>query len=289
MYSMTGYGKAEYNENGIDLVVEIKTVNNRNFDFNAKMPRIFIAYEDALRKVVAEYVTRGRIDLFVTFSDKREDASALELDIAKARSYFQAAETLSNEFGIINDVTASSLMRFPDVLTEKVIKDASVFENILLSTVRQAAENLNLMRKTEGEKLIADMLNRMDYIKELRDKIAERAPLVVTEYSKKLSERIAAALEGVAIDENRLLNEVAFFTDKANIDEELTRLSSHITQFIETVKKENSGKKLDFLMQEFIRESNTICSKSNDVSVTKYALALKNEIEKVREQVQNIE
>ena len=289
MYSMTGYGKAEYNENGIDLVVEIKTVNNRNFDFNAKMPRIFIAYEDALRKVVAEYVTRGRIDLFVTFSDKREDASALELDIAKARSYFQAAETLSNEFGIINDVTASSLMRFPDVLTEKVIKDASVFENILLSTVRQAAENLNLMRKTEGEKLIADMLSRMDYIKELRDKIAERAPLVVTEYAKKLSERIAAALEGVSIDENRLLNEVAFFTDKANIDEELTRLSSHITQFIETVKKENSGKKLDFLMQEFIRESNTICSKSNDVSVTKYALALKNEIEKVREQVQNIE
>lgn len=289
MYSMTGYGKAEYNEGGIDLVVEIKTVNNRNFDFNSKMPRLFIAYEDAVRKVVAEYVTRGRIDLFVNFSDKRENSSAVELDVGKARSYYQAAETLAKEFGIENDLSVSSLIRLPEVLTETVKKDASEFEKILLSTVREAAINLNAMRKVEGEKLIADMLTRMSCIKELRDNIAKRAPLVVTEYAKKLKERITAALEGVSIDEGRLLNEVAFFTDKANIDEELTRLDSHITQFTDTVKKENSGKKLDFLMQEFIRESNTICSKSNDVYVTKYALALKNEIEKVREQVQNIE
>ena len=289
MYSMTGYGRAEYNENGIDLIVEIRTVNNRNFDFNSKMPRIFLQFEDEVRKTVANYISRARVDLFITFSDKREDAISLETDIERAKVIYSAAKKLSDELGIENDMTPSSLLRFPDVITESVKKDATEFKDILIKTVVSALENLNSMRKIEGDKLIDDMLSRIDTIESLKNKIAERAPLVVKEYSEKLKERIESALSGVNYDEARLLNEVAFFTDKSNIDEELTRLGSHIAQFKETVRKAYSGKKLDFLMQEFNRETNTICSKSNDITITNIALSLKNEIEKVREQVQNIE
>ncbi len=289
MYSMTGYGKAEYNENGISILAEIKTVNNRNFDFNCKMPRCFIAFEDVLRKKVSEYVRRGRVDLFITFSDKRENGSNVEVDFAKAESYLSAARQLAVKFGLENDVTVSFLMKSPDVIAEAVISDYSDLEKVLTDTVEKACCSLNGMRKTEGEKLVADMLARLETIKELRDKIAVRAPYVAAEYKEKLKERITAALAEVKYDEARLLNEVAFYTDKVNIDEELTRLNSHINQFKTIVKDADAGKKLDFLMQEFNRETNTICSKSNDIEVTNYALSLKNEIEKVREQVQNLE
>lgn len=289
MYSMTGYGKSEYNENGVDIIVEIKTVNNRNFDFNAKMPRIFSPYEDEIRKTVAKYVGRARIELFINFSDKRENACSIEIDMNRAKMIYDASVKISEEFGILNDLTASTVLRFPDVVSETVKKDASEFEAVLISTVENACKNLNEMRRKEGEKLISDMLSRMETIRDLRNKISERAPNVARDYAEKLRERIEKALSDVNYDESRLLNEVAFFTDRANIDEELTRLNSHINQFTETVSKEQSGKKLDFLMQEFNRETNTICSKSNDIEITGYALSLKNEIEKVREQVQNIE
>lgn len=289
MLSMTGYGKAEYNENGVQLVVEIKTVNNRNFDLNAKMPRAFLEFENAIRKVVAEYVLRGRIDLFVNFADKREKEGSVELNLEKAKAYLTAAKSLNENLNVENDLTASVLLRMPEVLTENTIADVKEFEEVLLELVKKACENLNLMRKVEGEKLCADMLARIDNISSLREKIKERAPKVALEYKEKLKNRIEEALSGVQYDETRLLNEVAFYTDKVNIDEELTRLSSHIEQFKSILPQKGCGKKLDFLMQEFNRESNTICSKSNDVEVTSYALALKNEIEKVREQVQNLE
>ena len=289
MYSMTGYGRAEYNENGVDLIAEIRTVNNRNFDFNSKMPRIFLQFEDDVRKTVANYITRARIDLFITFSDKRENSSPIEVDYERAKNIYAAADEIAKNLGVKNDLTPSVLLRFPDVFTETVKKDATEFKEILIKTVVIACENLNAMRKVEGEKLIVDMLSRMETIKSLRDKIEERAPNVAKDYAIKLRERIETALDGVNFDEARLLNEVAFFTDRANIDEELTRLKSHISQFTETVNKAGSGKKLDFLMQEFNRETNTICSKSNDIEITDCALSLKNEIEKVREQVQNIE
>lgn len=289
MYSMTGYGRAEYNENNIDLIVEIRTVNNRNFDFNSKMPRAFLQFEDEVRKTVANYVSRARIDLFIAFSDKRESLSPIEIDLERAKNLYAAANTISESIGVKNDLTPSALLRFPDVIIETIKSDASEFKDILIKAVKLACENLNAMRKIEGEKLIDDMLSRMETIKSLREKIAARAPMVAKDYAEKLKERIETALAGVSFDETRLLNEVAFFTDKSNIDEELTRLNSHINQFTETVNKAGSGKKLDFLMQEFNRETNTICSKSNDIEITGYALSLKNEIEKVREQVQNIE
>ncbi len=289
MYSMTGYGRAEYSENGIDFIVELKSVNNRNFDFNAKMPRAFICVEDRIRKTVGEYIKRGRIELFVNFSDHRETRAAVKADIARAGEYYRAAKEIAENLGLSNDCTVSYLMKCPDVIADDFTLDASEFEEILISTVKNACEKFNEMRKTEGEKLISDMLSRMDTIEEITGKISERAPLVATEYREKLRARIEEALKDVKYDEARLLNEVAFYTDKVNIDEELTRLKSHISQFRNIVNTLGAGKKLDFLMQEFNREANTICSKSNDLTVTGYGLSLKNEIEKVREQVQNLE
>ena len=174
-------------------------------------------------------------------------------------------------------------------MSDNTVADSEEFKEILLQTVTSAMEKFNQMRKAEGEKLVNDMLSRMDFIEQTVAKIKERAPLVAKEHKERLEERIKEALGDVKYDETRLLNEVAFYTDKVNIDEELTRLNSHVSQFRSIIKTEGAGKKLDFLMQEFNRETNTICSKSNDLTVTEYGLALKNEIEKVREQVQNLE
>lgn len=289
MLSMTGYGKAEYVENGITLVVEMKTVNNRNFDFNSKMPRVFISFEDMVRKTVAEYVKRGRVDFFINFNDSREKEINLDVNLEKALGYYNASCKIAEKLGLPNDFTVSTAMKSPDVITDNSLVDYSDMEEILKDTVKRACENLNKMRATEGEKLVSDMLSRMDTITDLRNSIVERAPLVAKEYKQKLQERIEEALADVKYDESRLLSEVAFYTDRVNIDEELTRLNSHVNQFRDIIKTPSAGKKLDFLMQEFNREANTICSKSNDIEVTRLALSLKNEIEKVREQVQNLE
>lgn len=289
MLSMTGYGRAEYSENGLNLVVELKSVNNRNLDLNCKTPRMFLALEDVIRKTVQTYVKRGRVDLFINFSDTREKASCVEVDINKANAYYNASKVIAESLSLPNDVSVSMIMKSPDVIIDGANPDATEFEEIVRSTVENACVKLNLMRKIEGEKLVTDMLSRMDTISELAEKITVRAPLVADEYKQKLKARVEEFLKEVKYDEARLLSEVAFYTDRVNIDEELTRLKSHVAQFKKIVFDNESGKKLDFLMQEFNRETNTICSKSNDIQVTKYALELKNEIEKVREQVQNLE
>lgn len=289
MLSMTGYGRAEYDKDGINLVVEIKTVNNRNFDLNCKIPRSFIAFEDLIRKTLQTYIKRGRIDFFITFSDRREKTAVLEVNLEKAKSYYDASKLIAEKLGLENDVTVSSILRMSDVVTDGMTVDVTEFEDALTETVKNACLSLNVMRGNEGQKLVDDMRSRMENIRCLTEKISERAPNVVNEYKENLRVRIQNALADVKIDEARLLNEVAFYTDKVNIDEELSRLSSHVSQFFDIVGKEGTGKQLDFLMQEFNRETNTICSKSNDIEVTKYALLLKNEIEKVREQVQNLE
>ena len=289
MLSMTGYGRAEYSSEGVNLVVEIKTVNNRNFDLNCKTPRAFIAFEDAIRKTVQSYVNRGRIDLFVNFSDTREKATDIDVNLDKAACYYNASKLIAEKLSLQNDFSVSMIMKSPDVVTDNAVVDVEEYEDIIKETVKNACVKLNEMRKIEGEKLVKDMLARMDTIKILADNVSLRAPFVAAEYKEKLKNRIEEFLKDVKYDEARLLNEVAFYTDRVNIDEELTRLNSHINQFREIVKSNGSGKKLDFLMQEFNRETNTICSKSNDIEVTRYALELKNEIEKVREQVQNLE
>lgn len=291
MLSMTGYGRGEYREGGIELSVEIKTVNNRYLDALIKAPRIFAAYEEVIRARVREKITRGHADVYVSLSDKREKKKALELDEGVAASYIAAARRLSRlSSDIPFDVTATSLLRMPDV----VVRDESQAADdeliaALTSALSSALENLNAMRFKEGEKLRADMLSRMDRIEQLVKMVAERAPLVAEDYRAKLKEKIEKYLQGVTYDEGKLLTEVALFSDKSNIDEELTRLKSHIEQFRDICRSPIVGRKLDFLVQEFNRETNTICSKSNDITITKCGLELKNEIEKIREQVQNVE
>ncbi len=291
MLSMTGYGKGVYDDNEIELTCEIKTVNNRYLDISIKAPRVFSSCEDVIRKIVKEKLTRGHADLYISLKDKREKEVSLVVDTALARSYFQVAQTLKAEIpGLPDDLTLTSVLRYPDVLKQddSVVLDEPLV-NALKSALNNALDNLNAMRFVEGEKLKADMLSRVALIEKTVEEITERAPSIAKEYKDKLTARVAEYLNGAGIDESRLLTEVAVFTDKSNIDEELTRLRSHISQFRDICKESVVGRKLDFLVQEFNREANTTCSKSNDVTITRLGLALKNEIEKIREQVQNLE
>ena len=291
MFSMTGYGKGEYKQGGIELTVEIKTVNNRYLDVSVKSPKIFNAYEEAVRAQVREKLTRGHADLFINFVDKREKAKELYVDVAAAKGYYDAALKLKTLFPLhADDFTLTTLLKSPDVVRQEDVQGADeALLAALHSALGMALENLNVMRRKEGEKLAQDMLSRMDEVERLVGIVKERAPLVSETYRNKLSERMKEVLSGVDFDETRLLTEVAVFADKSNVDEELTRLTSHISQFRSICREERVGRKLDFLVQEFNRESNTICSKSNDLAVTNAGLALKNEIEKIREQVQNVE
>ena len=291
MFSMTGFGKGENKADGIEISVEVKTVNNRYLDVAIKSPKIFNAYEEIIRSAVRERITRGHLDVFVNYIDKRERPKSLYVDAGAASGYCAAAKKLKDLFpGLADDFTLTALMRSPDVVRQEETQGADeALLNALQAALCKALDNLNAMRKKEGEKLSDDMLSRMDAVEKLVDEISARAPLVAAQYKSKLEERMKEILNGAAYDEARLLTEVAVFTDKANIDEELTRLRSHIAQFRNICREERVGRKLDFLVQEFNRECNTVCSKSNDLKVTDCGLALKNEIEKIREQVQNVE
>ncbi len=291
MLSMTGYGKGEYAEGGLELTCEIKTVNNRYLDVSIKAPRIFAAYEDVVRNTIRKKLTRGHADVFISVKDKRERPTSLTTDLALAASYVAAARELMEQFpDLPNDVTLSSVLRYPEVLKQE---DSHTLDeeltNALDIALNTALDNLNKMRAVEGQKLKEDMLSRVKTIEELVSQITLRAPLIAAEYREKLTARVKEYLAETQVDEGRLLTEVAVFTDKSNIDEELTRLRSHIEQFRSICEEGIVGRKLDFLVQEFNREANTTCSKSNDVTITRAGLALKNEIEKIREQVQNLE
>lgn len=291
MFSMTGYGRGEYREGGIELTVEIKTVNNRYLDVSVKSPRIFVACEEVIRSAVREKLTRGHADVFISLTDKREKQRALHLDEGTAKAYADAAKRIHALFpDAENDFSVSSVLRYPDVLKAEDTNAADDECMVALEKALEAAlDRLNAMRETEGGKLAADMLSRMETIEDTVNSIEKRAPLVAENYRTKLEAKMKKLLEGVEVDEGRLLTEVALFSDKSNIDEELTRLHSHISQFREICGEKLVGRKLDFLVQEFNRETNTICSKSNDIEITRLGLAMKNEIEKIREQVQNVE
>ena len=289
---MTGYGKAEFKSEKFTLSIEIKTVNNRFLDLSYKYPRSFTPLQETMRSAVQKHLTRGKVDLYVNYKKAVQGTGAISFDKDLATSYVEVAKAIKKSFpSLKNDFMVTSLIKTPDVITveqeEIVLDDVSP---ILIEVVEKACENLNVMREFEGEKLKADMLSRIDVIEETVAKIKARAPLVAEEYQKRLFEKVQTILEGKEIDEARLLQEVAVFADKSNIDEELTRLNSHVSQFRKICASSGEvGKKLDFLVQEFNRESNTICSKSNDIEVTDNALKLKCEIEKIREQIQNIE
>ena len=291
MWSMTGYGKGEAQNGGLEVTCEIKTVNNRYLDVSVKCPRVFSGLEEVIRSAVKEKLTRGHADVFITMKDKRERQTALALDTALASSYIQVAKSLKEAFPeITDDITLTSVLRYPEVLkADDTVALDEEMKTCLSIALTIALGKLNEMRLIEGEKLKADMLSRVDFIEKTVGEISQRAPLISKEYKDKLTARVKEYLDGANIDESRILTEVAVFTDKSNIDEELTRLRSHIEQFRAICEEGVVGRKLDFLVQEFNREANTTCSKSNDITITRLGLALKNEIEKIREQVQNIE
>lgn len=289
MYSMTGFGKAEY-KNGYELVVEIRSVNNRFLDLVPKYPKSFIVYDDLIRKTVQSKISRGRVELFFTFNDMRDNQKNIQPDINLAKAYYQAAVQISETLGLENDLTLSRLIRMPDVLTNSSadIEDEKLKE-IVKETLEKALDNLNTMRLSEGEKLKKELLIHVEEVEKILARIEVRAPLIVEAYRVKLEDRIRNVLSSVDYDQSRLLQEVAIFADKSNIDEEIARLKSHIVQYKQLIETDTPGRRVDFLIQEFNREANTICSKSNDVLITNDALLLKSEIEKIREQIQNIE
>lgn len=290
MYSMTGYGKGEYSENGLTVSVEVKSVNNRYLDVAVKSPRVLLCAEEPIRATVREYLSRGHVDVFVSFTDKREASKSFYVDWGVVNAYMKAAAEIKRTYPMLeDDGSVSFFLRLPDAVRTDEIAGA---DDLLLACVdralRLALEALSEMRRKEGERLKSDLLSRMGTISELRESIALRAPRVSEEYREKLESRIEEFLGG-KIDETRILTEAAVFADKCNIDEELTRLKSHIDEYYAICESEPVGRKLDFLIQEFNRECNTICSKSCDTEITSFALEMKNEIEKIREQIQNLE
>lgn len=290
MNSMTGYGKGIAESKDRKITIELRAVNHRFLDICSKIPRTLIFCEDTVRKVLSKYFVRGHIDVYCSYEDNREGKARIKLDTVVAQKYQKIAKELES-LDITNDLTASTVLRMPEVLTTQMEDDDdAIIQGLLEEALHTAAERLMKMRKTEGELLKQDLIEKFDNIALLTEEMEKRAPKVSQDYAEKLRIRIGESLQNVAYDEARLLNEVAFFVDKANIDEEITRLKAHIKHGQSILKEGGAvGKKMDFLVQEMNREVNTTGSKSNDSLLTEKMLLLKIEVEKIREQVQNIE
>lgn len=291
--SMTGFGRSEYSDGKRNIIVEIKSVNHRYSDITVKMPRRYSFAEDKIKNTVKNIARRGKIDVSVIVENVTEDDTTVKLNSLVAKQYYDNLKKLKSEFEVAGDITLQFLATLPDVM--KSVPDVENEEEIcrsLLVPVQKAAENLDEMRKVEGKKLAEDLIMRGGLITDLVKRIEERSPQVTVQYTEKLRERIKELIGGsVVIPEDRILVEAAIFADKCSITEELVRLTSHVHQLENIITKSNQpdGKKLDFLVQEMNREANTIGSKANDIEITNMMLEIKSEIEKIREQVQNIE
>lgn len=291
MRSMTGYGKGAASSAGLTVTAEIKTVNHKFFDWNMKMPKGFLFVEDDAKKTVAGAVSRGHVDLYLTVEKQTAEAGEYRTDAALARMYVDSARQLSETLGVPFDITASSLMKNPDIVTlsETEIDDETV-RKVTLEAVSEAVSALVAMREREGAALAADLSEKLASIEASLEEVKKEAPRAVAEYRRKLRARIDEALGQLPLDEARLATEVALFADKCAIDEEISRLGAHIAAMRALITSQGQvGRKLDFLVQEMNRETNTIGSKANDLAITERVLAMKNDIEKIREQAQNAE
>jgi len=288
---MTGFGRATANRDGREFTVELKSVNHRFLDISVRLPRSVSFVEDAIRKVLSEKLTRGHVDVFVNYKNTRSDARTVSVDKNLLLAYLAAGEAAAAFTGLPCDVTLSTALKYPDVLTvTEAEEDAELLAQMAAEAAAIAADELVRMRQAEGARLCEDLLQRGEVLKGIVERITERAPLVVRDYQTRLRERIAELLNGAAVDESRLAMEVALFADRASITEELVRLKSHLSQMEAMLSsREATGRKLDFLVQEMNREINTIGSKASDLEIANLVIAGKAEIEKIREQVQNIE
>lgn len=289
--SMTGFGRGEAANEKYKVTIEMKSVNHRYLDLSVRLPRKLNFYEPAIRNQVKEFAKRGKIDIFVSIEQLQENAESIQYNPQIAVAYLSGISQMADEFSIDGTIQAYQLARFPDVFT-KAEEDDNEEEWIPIVTqaLRDACEKFAESRRIEGEKLAKDLSEKLDHISDLVDKIETRSPQIVEEYRKKITEKVEQLLGDTQIDENLLATEIVMFSDKICVDEEMVRLRTHVEHVKETLAVgENIGRKLDFLIQEMNREANTTLSKANDSEVSEYGIDLKTEIEKIREQIQNIE
>ena len=294
MKSMTGYGRGESQREGRIFTVEIKTVNHRYFEPSIRMSRKLAPLEGYLRSVLKERIARGKTDVFVTYENHSEEQGEVWINSARLGEYLTALRREGEKYGLQDDLTLSQVLRMPEVLSAQDLEeDEDLLKSLLTEATEQALSSLDEMREKEGDSLKRDLEEKISALAASREKIAARAPLVVQEYRERLYARIRELLDQETLreaDSSRLEQEITIFSDRCCIDEELTRLNSHFSQFRQIMNQQGPvGRKLDFLTQELNRETNTIASKFNDLEITREALAMKNEIEKIREQIQNLE
>ena len=288
--SMTGYGKSNMSKNLREYQVEIKSVNHRYLDVSIKMPRSLSYLEEEIKKAVSAKLTRGKVDVFVTFNNNSLEGRDIKINTEIARMYIKELRDLAESEGIVADIPVTEISKLPDVLTIQNNQDDETIKNELLEVTNQAIENLVGMRKIEGEKIAQDLFTRIQDIDGKVKKISSLSTGLIEDYVVKLNTRIKELLQDQEIDEARLAQEVVIYADKCSIEEEVTRLNSHIYQFRELLNSNEAvGKKLDFMIQEMNRETNTIGSKANNLEITNEVINMKTQLENIREQVQNIE
>lgn len=289
--SMTGFGRCELSNEKRKITVELKSVNHRYLDVNIRMPKKLNFFESAIRTLLKEYMQRGKVDMFISYEDYSEQTLAVKYNATIAKEYLTYLQQMADEFNLENDIRVSSLSRYPEVLTmEEQSADEDELWSDLSQAIREACTQFVATRTTEGEHLKQDLVEKLHHMRDNVDKVEQRAPQIIAEYRSKLMEKVNKLLGDTQIDEARLSTEIVLFADKICTDEETVRLKSHITSMLNALERsEGIGRKLDFIAQEMNREANTILSKSNDLETSDIAIELKTEIEKVREQIQNIE
>ncbi len=288
--SMTGYGKSNMSKNLREYQVEIKSVNHRYLDVSIKMPRSLSYLEEEIKKAVSAKLTRGKVDVFITFNNNSLEGRDIKINTEIARMYIKELRDLAESEGIVADIPVTEISKLPDVLTIQNNQDDETIKNELLEVTNKAIENLVGMRKIEGEKIAQDLFTRIQDIDGKVKKISSLSTGLIEDYVVKLNTRIKELLQDQEIDEARLAQEVVIYADKCSIEEEVTRLNSHVYQFRELLNSNEAvGKKLDFMIQEMNRETNTIGSKANNLEITNEVINMKTQLENIREQVQNIE
>ena len=288
---MTGYGSAKGQAGDLQISVEVKSVNNRYLDASVRMPRSFLFAEDAVKSAIGRHISRGKVDMFINVDSSAADDMSVKVNEALLKGYIDAINLISGKFGLENDLTAVSAGRFPDILSvEKKDLDAEEISVGLVFVAEEALRDFDAMREREGEKLCTDVLSKLETISSLVTVVEEESPRTVEAYRNRLREKISEVLSSAGVDENRILAEAAIYADRVAVDEETVRLRSHMSQLRSMLAGGSPiGRKIDFLIQEFNREANTIGSKCQNSDIAHVVVELKSEIEKIREQIQNIE
>jgi len=289
--SMTGFGRSKYENDSREYIVEIKSVNNRYSDISIKLPRSMNFVEEAVKKLISNSINRGKVEVFITFNNNSDKGKNISLNKELARIYINEMKKLAEEANVNSNIEIIDVVKMPDVLNISTCEeDEKIIEDEVLTCAKQALENFICMREVEGEKIKEDLKKRISLIQEKIVQINSISAGLVNEYIVKLEKRINELLKPNIVDETRLAQEIVIYSDKCSVEEEITRLKSHISQFLDLLESDvASGKKIDFLIQEMNRETNTIGSKANNLTITNYVVDIKTELENVREQIQNIE